>query len=180
MHTRSASLQFPGVDLERVAIIGMGFPAGAYDAAVAFYQNLLGLDSVPASSPYLVPITETIGMMLVSNAKQASIETTVYWKLADGDGQELKDAYQKLIDDYGCTEETAPYQLEATKGEDTWLGTLQDPGENVFGIIINPPVPFNGKNTPAPPLQQFKIEPTHVINPPVTTDGEGGNVPVGG
>lgn len=180
MRAHFTSLQFPGINLERVAIIEMSFRGGAYDKAVAFYQNLLGFSPAPAPSPYLFQVTETIGLMLISSAGQASTKTTVYWKLMDGDEQTLRDAYQRLIDDHNCRQATPPYPLENANGADTWLGTLQDPGDNVFGIIINPPVPFIGKSTPAELASHFVIEPTHVINPPVTVDGEGGNVPAAG
>lgn len=168
MNLLTASAQFPGVDIEQVAIIEMSFNEASGAAAAAFYEGLLGINPITMQLPYLFKVTDTVGLMLVDSGQTGSSGTTIYWKVKDGDKKALEGARDELIK-LGCNKPTPIRQMAG----DTFLCTLTDPAGDVFGLIINPPVPLvPTKVTIGTTLSMPEpvIEPTHVINPPVTAD----------
>lgn len=137
---------FPGAGIKRPAIIETSFASeDACNTAKAFYAGLLG--SVPASAkpPYLFEVAVEVALILLVS-DDGSARTTIYWQLTDNTSGNLKKVYEDLQDKHDCRpiKDKGPHKppYKSLLRNDTELCALLDPSGSVFGLVINPPIPW--------------------------------------
>ena len=143
-----------------------------YKQAVDLYAKVLGLagDANATDTAHTFPVAEQVLLRLANGA--SANDTIVYWQVPSG--ADLSGIYHELIKSAEftiMTPEEPPKDDDPIAGRETpKRAVLKDPAGNRVGLIINPPVPFMNPAVELPQME-FPIEPTHVVNPPVTVDG---------
>lgn len=148
-----------------------------YQQAVLLYCNSLGRSAPPVPFPtkptsYSIRISDSLELLCVWQSPALETNCTiVYWGVGTEPAQ-IEAACAALVAN-GYTLLEAPGKSPAGSGdkENTQRAVLKDKSGQRIGVVINPPVPFIGAGAPGTMQLEFPVEPTHVINPPVTVDG---------
>ncbi|GAB3574046.1 VOC family protein [Hymenobacter daeguensis] len=152
-----------------------------YEKAKALYDSALpeGQPMESAGPPsYSLIISKSSELLLMQKDAPRTDCTIVFWEVGTS-VQDLEDACSALeAQGYKVIEKYDESPRGSRDKPETKRAVLKDKSGHRVGVIINPPVPFiKRQDDAAPPMPEFPIEPTHVINPP--TVSEEGSSPAG-
>ena len=118
-------------------------------------------------------ISDNSELLLMLKDEPRTDCTIVFWEVG-ATPQELDDACSALEGQgYRLIEKPGESPRGSRDKTETVRAVLKDKSGHRVGVIINPPVPIVGPaDAAAPPMPEFPIEPTHIVNPPVTVAGE--------
>jgi hypothetical protein len=148
-----------------------------YQQAVLLYSAALGkpVGAAPPASPpsYSIRISDTLELLCVwQNQTLETNCTIVYWGVGTEPAQIDAACAALVAKGYTLLEPPGKSPLGSGDKENTQRAVLKDKSGQRVGVIINPPVPYTVASEPGIPQMQFPVEPTHVINPPVTVNEE--------
>jgi hypothetical protein len=129
-----------------------------YWKSVTQYCNLLGLTSPPDPNPNNVKLTypyeigkgdQRMQLLFALRDKEPGgnkNQTILYWEVPDGELDAIHVAIcaQSADPDYNYREKEPPHDDQALNESKavTRRSVIEDPNGNLFGLIANPPVPF--------------------------------------
>ena len=144
-----------------------------YQQAVMLFRAALGdpNSTAPPASPlsYSIRLSDSLELLCMWQSPPLETNCTiVYW--AVGTQPDQIDAACAMLVAKGYTLLEAPGKspLGSADKPDTQRAVLQDKSGHRIGVIINPPVPLTKASKVSIPQMEFPVEPTHIVNPPVT------------
>jgi len=148
-----------------------------YEKAVGVYRQALGdpnTNPVPSSPPsYSIVISKEMELLCVWQGLALDTDCTIVYWLVGSTPSEMQAACTALLGQgYSMVEAPDESPLGSRDKKNTERAVLKDKSGHRVGLIINPPVPWTDSQA-QPSEPTFVIEPTHVINPPVTVGGTG-------
>lgn len=148
-----------------------------YQQAVLLYSTALGnKPTLPPGTPssYSIPISESMELLCMWQSPALATNCTItYWAVGTHPAQIDAACAALQAKGYELLEAPGESPLGSHDKPETQRAVLIDKSGHRIGVIINPPVPIFGAAEIRKPEVVFIVEPTHVINPPVTVDGEG-------
>lgn len=148
-----------------------------YQQAVLFYSAALGkgIGPPPATPPSCsIAISDSLELLCAWQSPVLETNCTiVYWGVGTEPAQMEQTCAALVAKGYALLEAPGKSPLGSHDKANTQRAVLQDKSGQYIGLIINPPVPFTDAPFRATPERMFPIEPTHIINPPVTVAEEG-------
>lgn len=147
-----------------------------YQQAVLLYSTALGnTPTLPPGSPpsYSIPISESMELLCMWQSPALETNCTiVYWAVGTHPTQIDAACTALQAKGYELLEAPGKSPLGSHDKPETQRAVLKDKSGHRIGVIINPPVPIIGPAEVPIPERVFIIEPTHVINPPVTVGAQ--------
>ena len=103
-----------------------------YDAAVAFYRDVLGLRFLFSAGPNLAFLQAGSVRLMLSPPEgggQVGANSVLYFRVDD------VEATQKAIVSRGAVNDTDPHLIAKMPDHELWIGFVRDPDGNLIGLM---------------------------------------------